>query len=256
MSALQIQQVAVVAEGTPVVHDVSFAIARGEVSVMMGPNGSGKSTLVNALMGHPRYQVTQGALLLNGEDILSLTPDDKARKGLFLSLQHTPNVGGSTLAAFLHKVHVARTDEQVDVLAYYLTLRERAQELGIPEELLDRPLTAGLSGGEKKLSEVLQLAVCNPAFAILDEVDSGVDVDALRKVFGAITALAKQGTGFLIISHHPSLLSYVQPAQVHVMAGGRLVRSGGKALAEEVHTHGFCKAIACPMVEGCDAKKA
>jgi Fe-S cluster assembly ATP-binding protein len=254
MKSLKLKHISVEAEDKEVVRDVSLELAEGEVSVLMGPNGCGKSTLVNAIFGHPHYSVTKGKLLLDGKDVLKLRPDEKARKGLFLSLQHLPKVGGITLATFLHKIHTAATDTQTDILEYYLTLRERAKELGIRDDLLDRSLTQGLSGGEKKLSEVLQLAVLKPRFAILDEIDSGVDVDAIRTVFAAVETLRKEGTGFLIISHHPSLLDHVTPKHVHLMAGGKLVRSAGKELAQEVHKNGFCKAIECPLEPGCDAK--
>jgi Fe-S cluster assembly ATP-binding protein len=254
MRTLKLQHISVEAEEKEVVHDVSLSLAEGEVSILMGPNGCGKSTLVNAVFGHPHYAVTKGKLLLDGKDTLKLRPDEKARRGLFLSLQHLPRVGGTTLATFLHKVHVAATGEASDILEYYLELRERAKELGIRDDLLDRPLTQGLSGGEKKLSELLQLAVLKPRFAVLDEIDSGVDVDAIRTVFAAVEKLRKEGTGFLLISHHPSLLEHVTPTHVHLMAGGKLVRSAGKELAQEVHKNGFCKAIECPLEPGCDAK--
>jgi Fe-S cluster assembly ATP-binding protein len=217
----------------------------------MGPNGSGKSSLVNALMGHPSYRIMSGALMLDGEDITALSPDKKAQRGLFLSLQHVPKVGGITLATFLHKVHAARTGEQIDVLEYYLALRDRATEFGISPDLADRPVTEGLSGGEKKLAEALQLVALRPAFALLDEIDSGVDIDALKKVFAVVEKLRADGTAFLIISHHPSLLDHLAPDAVHVMAAGKLVRSGGRALAEEILKDGFCKVIECPLEPQC-----
>jgi Fe-S cluster assembly ATP-binding protein len=254
MSTLELRNISVTAENKPVVSDVSLGLESSHVSVLMGPNGSGKSTLVNAVMGHPNYTVTAGTLTLDGEDILTLPPDQKAKKGLFLSLQNIPKVGGINLATFLHKVHVSMTGKDADVLEYYLTLRETAKELGISEDLLDRPITAGLSGGEKKLSEALQLAVLKPQFAILDEIDSGVDVDALKKVFSVIDTLKNEGTGFLVISHHPSLLSHLSPDMVYVMAGGKLMKSGGKELAESVLRDGFCKTIECPLEEHCEAK--
>lgn len=255
MSRLELKNISVSAENKPVVSDVSLALESGRVAVLMGPNGSGKSTLVNAVMGHPNYTVTAGTLTLDGEEILALPPDQKAKRGLFISLQHIPKVGGINLATFLHKVHVSVTGKETDVLEYYLTLRELAKKYDIPETVLDRPITAGLSGGEKKLGEALQLAVLKPQFAILDEIDSGVDVDALKKVFAVIDTLKKEGTGFLIISHHPSLLSHLVPDHVHVMAGGKLMKSGGKELAELVLLDGFCKTIECPLEEHCDSKE-
>jgi len=255
MATLAIEQVSVAVEDRTVVEDVSFAFHAEEVAILMGPNGSGKSTLVNAIMGHPHYTVTNGALRIDGEDVLSLSPHEKAGKGLFLSLQHTPKVGGVTLTTFLHKVHTARTGVDIDVLEYYLSLRELAKKLNIDDALLDRPLSQGLSGGQKKLSEVLQFAALKPRFAILDEIDSGVDVDAMKAVFRAVETLRREGTGFLLISHHPSLLRHLAPSAVHLMAGGRLVRSAGKELAEEVYREGFCKAIECPLEPSCRSKE-
>ncbi len=253
MAALELKQVSVSVEGKVLVHDTSFAVNAGDAVVLMGPNGSGKSSLVNAVMGHPHYVITAGQVLLSGVDITSLPTHERARHGLFLALQHTPSVGGVTLATFLHKVYIARTGEELDVLQYYLRLREMAGELGIDDGLLNRPLSQGLSGGQKKLSEVLQLAALAPRFAILDEIDSGVDVDALKQVFMAVERLRAKGTGFVIISHHPSLLDHLAPAAVHVMANGTVTRSGGKELAVQVHREGFCKVIECPLEPDCAA---
>jgi Fe-S cluster assembly ATP-binding protein len=251
MNKLEIQNITVEADGKTVVHGATLSLEEGAVSVLMGPNGSGKSTLVNAVMGHPSYTVTGGKLLLDGKDILKLPTEKKAQAGLFLSLQHIPKVGGTTLATFLHKAYLATHDSDMSVLEFYAGMRGTADELGIDSALLDRPLTDGLSGGEKKLSEVLQLAALKPKFAILDEIDSGVDVDALRKVFKAINELRKKGTSFLIISHHPALLDHISPDHVHVMSTGKLVRSDGKELAEEILKKGFCVVANCPVKEDC-----
>ncbi len=252
---LELKNISVEAEGKPVVMDVTLSVKSSDVAVLMGPNGSGKSTLVNAVMGHPHYRVTKGKVVLDGADITKLPTHEKATNGLFLSLQHTPKVGGINLATFLHKVHVARTGEESDILEYYLELRELAKTLSIPEALLDRPLTAGLSGGERKLSEILQLAVLKPKYAILDEIDSGVDVDAMKTVYAALDTVKKSGTGMLVISHHPSLLEHLRPDQVHVMNAGVLAKSGGPELATDVIKNGFCKVLECPVVETCRARK-
>jgi Fe-S cluster assembly ATP-binding protein len=256
MSTLELKAISVTAEDKSIIHDVSFSLSSGTISVLLGPNGSGKSTLVNALMGHPSYKVTNGALTLDGENILALPTEKKAQHGIFLSVQHTPKIGGVTLATFLHKVHVATTGDEVSVLEYYLQLRDLAKEFGIDDAFLDRPISAGLSGGEKKLSEALQLAVIKPKFAILDEIDSGVDIDAMKKVFGVITKLKEQGTGFLLISHHPSLLEYITPDQVLVMANGTLARTGGKELAATILKEGFCVGLECPLRSDCVASKS
>ncbi|HCC05103.1 TPA: Fe-S cluster assembly ATPase SufC [Patescibacteria group bacterium] len=234
-----------------VVRDTSLSIESGSVSVLMGPNGSGKSTLVNALLGHPNYRVSSGSLVLDGVDITDLSTEKKAQQGIFLSMQNVPKIGGLTLAMFLHKAYTATHETDVSVLEFYITLRDKAEALSIKTELLDRPLTAGLSGGEKKLSEVLQLAALQPKFAILDEIDSGVDVDALRTVFKAIDALKKEGTGFLVISHHPSLLDHLAPEHVYVMSAGSMVRQGGRELAEEIIKNGFCNVAKCRHVDTC-----
>lgn len=251
---LELKNIFVEAEGKKIVTDVSFAVENGEVTVLMGPNGSGKSSLVNALMGHPNYTITSGELLLDGVDITELSTEKKAQKGLFLSMQHIPKIGGITLATFLHKSFVSVHNSDVSVLEFYMNLRNTADQYGINPALLDRPISNGLSGGEKKLSEVLQLTTLKPAFAILDEIDSGVDVDALRIVFKAIDTLKKEGTGFLVISHHPSLLTHLSPKIVHVMSQGLLVSSGGKELAEDVLKNGFCNIVKCERVKDCSGK--
>lgn len=255
VSTLTLNNISISVGEKPVVFDVSLALHAGEVAVLMGPNGSGKSTLVNALMGHPHYRLSAGRVLLDDKDITDLPVHEKARRGLFLSLQHTPKVGGVTLAAFLHKAHTVQTGEQVDILEYYLKLREQAQAYGIRDDLLDRPLSEGLSGGEKKLADMLQLIALRPRVALLDEIDSGVDVDALKVVFRTIVRLSDEGTGFLVVSHHPALLEHLTPAAVHLMAGGRLVRSAGRELADLVHREGFCKAIECPLEPQCGSKE-
>src|SRR3989339_208302 len=241
-------------KGKNVVRDTSLCIESGSVSVLMGPNGSGKSTLVNALLGHPSYRVSSGILELDGVDITNLPTEKKAHLGIFLSMQNVPKVGGLTLATFLHKAYVATHQTDISVLEFYVNLRDKAKLFSINPDLLDRPLTAGLSGGEKKLSEVLQLAALQPKYAILDEIDSGVDIDALHTVFKAVDALKKEGTGFLIISHHPSLLDHLAPEHVYVMSGGNMVRKGGRELAEEIIKHGFCGVVQCRHIGTCSGK--
>jgi Fe-S cluster assembly ATP-binding protein len=255
MTMLSIEDVSVSVEDKEVVRDVALSLTQGEMGVLMGPNGSGKSTLVNALMGHPHYTVTKGSVRLEGDDVTALPVCEKAKRGLFLSLQHTPKIGGTTLAAFLHKAHTTMTGETTDVLEYYLALRETVKGYGIRDDLLDRPLSEGLSGGEKKLADMVQLIALRPKVAILDEIDSGVDVDAMKTVFRTIDRLQQEGTTFLLISHHPALLDHLAPSSVHLMAAGCLVRSAGRELAEEIHRDGFCKAIECPLEPQCVSKE-
>jgi Fe-S cluster assembly ATP-binding protein len=256
MSKLELKNVCVRVGESVVVEDVSFTSESGSLSVLMGPNGSGKSTLVNALMGHPSYTVSTGTVLLDENDITNLSPEKRAKQGLFLSLQHVPKIGGLSLATFLHKAHESMYNSGVSVLEFYVMLRDKADEFSIEPSLLDRPLTAGLSGGEKKLSEVLQLIALQPKVAILDEIDSGVDVDALHTVFKAINKLKSNGTSFLIISHNPSLLEHVTPDRVHVMTKGKLVRSNGKELAGEILKKGFCVVAQCGRAGECPGECA
>jgi Fe-S cluster assembly ATP-binding protein len=247
----EIKNCSVVAEGKVIVDSVSLTVEEGTVSVLMGPNGSGKSSLVNAIMGHPHYSLTQGEVLLDGEVVHILSVNEKAKKGLFLSLQHSPKIGGVPLATFLHKSYCALYESDMSVLEFYVFMRTKAEEYGINPDLLDRPLTAGLSGGEKKMSDLLQLIALQPKVAFLDEIDSGVDVDAMKKVFTVIDALKKTGMGFLIISHHPSLLDHLTPDKVYVMGKGTLMHSGGEEVAKDILRKGFCSVGSCEHVGIC-----
>lgn len=236
---LKVQNLTIEAGDKRVAHDVSFSVAPGEVHIVMGPNGSGKSSLANALMGHPRYTVTSGTIELVGEDITQAPTEVRAKAGLFLSMQYLPQVSGVTLLAFLHRAHKELTGEEVSVLEYHKRLEERARAVGIDSAFLRRGLNENLSGGEKKQTEMLQLLALKPKFAILDEIDSGVDIDSLQKVFRGVKLLQEEGTGFLLITHYQNILKNVTPDRVHVMQGGTIVRSGGKELAEEITERGF-----------------
>lgn len=239
MSLFSLNNVSVRIDKEDVVQHVSLTIEAGDVHVLMGPNGSGKSSLTNALMGHPKYDITHGTVLLKGDDITHLPTQKRAQKGLFLSMQHLPEIEGVTLSSFLHKAHQAHHTSDVSVIEHYKTLSELCDELNVDRAFLERPLHAGLSGGEKKLSEALQLAALTPRVALLDEIDSGVDVDALKKVFRVVERLQKRGTGFLLVSHHPSLLEHIIPTHVHVMKEGSIVCSGTSELAARIASRGF-----------------
>lgn len=247
MSNLAIKNIFIETANKRVVDGVTLSLASGQVHILMGPNGSGKSSLVSALFGHPKYTITGGAVVLDDEDITALPTEKKAKRGLFLSLQYLPSVAGVTLGAFLHRAHKELTGEQVSVLEFYKRAEKVAQEIGIDSSFLKRDLNSGLSGGEKKQSEILQLAILKPKFAVLDEIDSGVDVDSLVKVFAAIELLRKgeglpagqAGTGFLLITHYPNILERITPDAVHIMNQGKIVASGGAELAREVSTSGF-----------------
>ncbi|MCK5095971.1 MAG: Fe-S cluster assembly ATPase SufC [Candidatus Pacebacteria bacterium] len=239
MSKLEIKNISIQTESKNVVNDISMEIESGSIHVVMGPNGSGKSTFVNAIMGHPKYTITNGEIILDGKNITDMATEKKAQKGLFLSMQYLPEIPGVTLVSFLHKSYRSLNDPDISVVDFYELLKKKAEELDIDPDFLNRHVNVGLSGGEKKLSEVLQLAVLEPKFAFLDEIDSGVDIDSLRKVFKALSILQKQGTAFLLITHYNTILDHITPDFVHVMKDGVLIRSGGKELVAEITEHGF-----------------
>jgi Fe-S cluster assembly ATP-binding protein len=254
MSKLKLKNIKIKSGGKEIVKGVSFEVGKGELVVLMGPNGSGKSTLVNGIMGHPDCEVSSGSFLIDGEDVTGKSTEEKAKKGVFLSLQHIPKIGGMTLATFLHKANLSLGVSDIPILEFYMKLGDLAEEFSIDKKLLDKPLTSELSGGEKKLSEILQLLAIEPKFAILDEIDSGVDVDSLKKVFNVITSLKDKGVGFLLISHNPSLLEYVMPDVVYVINGGKIVSSGNEDLAKEIIKNGFCDVVNCEHLQNCSGK--
>lgn len=240
MSELRIENLGIKTNDKVVVSGATLSIASGEVHVLMGPNGSGKSSLLNAIMGHPKYNIVEGKILLNGEDITLLATEKKARAGMFLSLQHLPEIAGVTLTNFLYRAHKSmKPEDDVTPLDFYKRLEGKAKEFGIEPTFLRKHLNVGLSGGEKKQSEVLQLLALSPQFAFLDEIDSGVDIDALKRVFTAILALRKEGVGFLLVTHYSKLLEHFTPDRVHIMKEGRIVASGGSELVEKISKQGF-----------------
>lgn len=239
MSNLDIKNLTVITGGKTVVADMTLHIGSGELHVLMGPNGSGKSSLLNALMGHPKYQITEGQILLDNEDITTLATEKKAKAGLFLSLQHLPEIAGVTLTNFLHRAYKELKDGKETPLEFYKLMESRANEFGIDPTFLKKHVNKGLSGGEKKQSEVLQLLALEPKFAFLDEIDSGVDVDAMKRIFTVIEYLRGKGVGFLLVTHYSNILKSLTPDHVHVMKDGKLVASGGKELAEKIAHDGF-----------------
>jgi len=226
-------------EGKEILKGVNLAVSRGEVHALMGPNGSGKSTLANALMGHPRYQVTQGRVLLNGEDVLLMTADKRARRGMFLAFQYPLEIPGVKVRHFLRMAVKATKDQELSVTDFRKQLFDKMAMLEMDRSFAERYLNEGFSGGEKKRNEILQMAMLEPAMAILDETDSGLDIDALRIVAGGINKLAGPDRGMLLITHYQRILSYVEPQFVHVLFDGRVVRSGGKELALELEAKGY-----------------
>ena len=226
-------------EGKEILKGVNLSINRGEVHALMGPNGSGKSTLANALMGHPRYEVTGGHVIFKGEDILGLRPDQRARKGLFLAFQYPTAIPGVTMVNFLRAGLKAVRGSDVPVREFRAILKETMDLLKVDESFARRYVNDGFSGGEKKRAEVLQLGILRPEMAVLDETDSGLDIDALRTVAEGVSALMGPSMGVLLITHYQRILNYIKPDFVHVLFSGRVVKSGGRELAEELEAKGY-----------------
>jgi Fe-S cluster assembly ATP-binding protein len=241
MSSIAIQDLHVSINEQPIVRGVNLEFAQGEVHAVMGPNGSGKSTLAKVVAGHPDYQVTQGDVLLDGESILGLEPDERARRGLFLAFQYPIEIPGVSNANFLRAAIQARLPEgeELDAMEFYHRLYEKMDMLDMRREFTARSVNEGFSGGEKKRNEILQLAMLEPAFAILDETDSGLDIDALKVVANGVNKLRGPKLGVLLITHYQRLLNYIVPDFVHVMSEGRIVRSGDKELALELESKGY-----------------
>jgi Fe-S cluster assembly ATP-binding protein len=230
-------------EGTEILKGVDLTVEAGKVHALMGPNGSGKSTLAFSLTGHPHYQVTQGSATIDGEDLLALAPDKRARAGLFLSFQYPAAIPGVKVANFLHAARQAVRPGDLPPAKFRAMLLEKMELLGVETSFLGRYLNDGFSGGEKKRVEMLQLAVLAPKYAILDETDSGLDVDALKDVGTSVAALRAseegQRTGFLIITHYPRILQHITPDVVHIMIDGRIVKTGGHDLAMRIEREGY-----------------
>jgi Fe-S cluster assembly ATP-binding protein len=231
------------AAGNEILKGIDLLVEPGTVHALMGPNGSGKSTLAFALTGHPHYHVTAGRVTLDGEDVLALSPDKRARAGLFLSFQYPAAIPGVKVANFLHAARQAERPGDLPPAKFRALLLEKMDLLGMDPSFMGRYLNDGFSGGEKKRLEMLQLAVLVPKYAVLDETDSGLDIDALREVGECISALRAsdegRDTGFLIITHYPRILQYVTPDVVHVMIDGRIVKTGGHDLAHRIEREGY-----------------
>lgn len=244
---LEIKDLHVAIGGKEILKGVDLTLRQGEIHALMGPNGSGKSTLSYALMGHPSYEVLAGTAELDGENILELEADERAKKGLFLAFQYPTAIPGVTVANFLrHAVTNVRTPDRKEgedlmpMREFRKELRETMEELGVDGEFARRYLNEGFSGGEKKRAEVLQLAMLRPAFAILDETDSGLDIDAVRLVSEGVNKVAaRAGTGVLVITHYQRILNYIKPQFVHILFGGRIVENGGNELVDKLEREGY-----------------
>lgn len=240
-SKLEIKNLHVSIEGKEIVKGLDLEVKTGEVHAIMGPNGSGKSTLAYSLMGHPRYEVEEGSVELDGTDILELAPDERSRAGLFLAFQYPMEVAGVTVANFLRTAVNAHRGEgnEMSVMEFAKLLREKMELLEMDPAFANRYLNEGFSGGEKKRNEILQLAMLQPKFAIMDETDSGLDIDALQIVSNGVNAIKGPDMGVIVITHYSRILRYLQPDYVHVLMDGKIVRSGGKELAETLEEKGY-----------------
>ncbi len=240
---LKIEKLKVAIEGKEILKGIDLEVKAGEVHAVMGPNGSGKSTLSHVLSGRDGYQVSGGEVSFRGEQLLELEPEERARKGLFLAMQYPVELPGVNNLTFLREslnaIRRARGEEELDALAFMRVAREKAAEVKLDEKLLKRSVNAGFSGGEKKRNEILQMAVLEPWLAILDETDSGLDIDALRTVADGVNRLRSPDRALIVVTHYQRLLDYIEPDHVHVLAGGRIIRSGGKELALELEERGY-----------------
>ncbi len=243
MAFLEVKNFHVQIGGKPILDGLNLTVEAGEVAALMGPNGSGKSTLSYVIAGKPDYEVTSGEALLDGENILELSPDERAAKGLFLAFQYPVEIPGvatmTFLKATLNAQRRARALKEMTTPDFMREVRAAADRLKIDQEMLRRPLNVGFSGGEKKRMEILQMALLQPRLAILDETDSGLDIDALRIVADGVNALRDKDRAFLVITHYQRLLDHIRPDTVHVMAKGRIVKTGGPELAEELERNGY-----------------
>jgi Fe-S cluster assembly ATP-binding protein len=230
-------------EGNEILKGIDLTVNAGEVHAIMGPNGSGKSTLAQALAGHPAYTITAGTVRYLGKDLLDLDPEERAREGLFLAFQYPVAIRGITNSYFLRSavnaVRKHRGEEELDPMDFLQLLQQKLEVIGWDDSLMNRAVNEGFSGGEKKRNEILQMAVLEPKLALLDETDSGLDIDALKTVAEAVNRLRRPDNAAIVVTHYQRLLNYIVPDRVHVLAGGRIVKSGGKELAHELEAKGY-----------------
>jgi Fe-S cluster assembly ATP-binding protein len=245
MHLLEVKNLHVEVDGKQILNGLELSVSKGTVHAIMGPNGSGKSTLAHVLAGKAGYVVTQGEVLLDGEDLLALPPEERAAKGVFLAFQYPLEIPGVATMTFLrtalNAVRRKRGQKELTTPEFLRRVREEAGHLGIADEILKRPLNVGFSGGEKKRMEILQMAVLEPTLCVLDETDSGLDIDAVRVVSAGVNKLKAKDRAMLVITHYQRLLNYIVPDKVHVMADGRIQKSGGKELALELEKTGYAE---------------
>jgi Fe-S cluster assembly ATP-binding protein len=240
-STLTIKDLHVEIEGKEILKGVNLEVKTGEFHAIMGPNGTGKSTLSSAIMGHPKYEVTKGSITLDGQDVLEMEVDERARAGLFLAMQYPSEISGVTNADFLRSAINARRGEgnEISLMKFIRQMDEKMEFLEMDPNMAQRYLNEGFSGGEKKRNEILQLMMIQPKFAILDEIDSGLDIDALKVVAKGINSMRSSDFGCIMITHYQRLLNYITPDYVHVMMQGRIVKSGGPELAKQLEENGY-----------------
>ena len=240
---LNIQNLHVAVDGKEILKGIDLAVAAGEVHAIMGPNGSGKSTLAYTLAGRDGYEATEGSVTYQGADLLALAPEERAAGGLFLAFQYPVEIPGVASTTFLrtalNAIRKGRGEPELDAMQFLKHVREKAKALGVGDDMLKRAVNVGFSGGEKKRNEALQMAVLDPKLAVLDETDSGLDIDALRIVADGVNRLRSPERAMLVITHYQRLLDYIVPDKVHVLAGGRIIRTGGKELALELEKEGY-----------------
>lgn len=240
---LEIRDLHAAVEGKPILKGISLKVNAGEVHAIMGPNGSGKSTLAQVLAGHPSYEVTSGEIIYRGENLLEMDPEVRARNGVFLAFQYPVEIPGVTNAYFLraayNELRKARGEEEIDPMEFLDLVEKKLQLVDMDTSMLNRSVNTGFSGGEKKRNEILQMAVLEPTLAVLDETDSGLDIDALRIVADGVNALRRPDNATVVVTHYQRLLNHIVPDFVHVLAGGRIIRSGDKSLALELEERGY-----------------
>ena len=240
---LEVRNLKVRVEDKEILKGISLSVNKGEVHAIMGPNGSGKSTFARALAGHPGYEITDGQVLYNGQDLLDMDPDERARAGVFMAFQYPVEIPGVNNAYFLKAALNAKRKEQgldeLDAMDFMALVKQKLKILHIDDSMLQRAVNEGFSGGEKKRNEIFHMAVLEPALAILDETDSGLDIDALKVVSEGVNAMRSPERAFVVVTHYQRLLNHIVPDQVHVLADGRIVRSGGRELALELEEKGY-----------------
>jgi Fe-S cluster assembly ATP-binding protein len=240
---LEIRNLHASANGVDILHGVTLTVNAGEVHAIMGPNGSGKSTLAHVLAGRPGYVATQGQVLYKGRDLLVMSPEERAREGVFLAFQYPVEISGVSnvyfLKAALNAIRKHRGQPELDAMDFLALVKEKARVVDIDDALVKRPVNEGFSGGEKKRNEIFQMAILDPALAILDETDSGLDIDALRTVAAGVNQLRSPQRAMVLVTHYQRLLNYIVPDRVHVLLDGRIVKSGGKELAVELESRGY-----------------